>query len=69
MTFPVQTIANKKYQFNNNTYLLYEGTLERYSKIEIKIGMWIDYETITNEYKRTIVPSIGADALAPAVIC
>ena len=42
--------GNKKYQFNNNTYLLYEGTLERYSKIEIKIGMWIDYETITNEY-------------------
>ena len=34
----------------NNTYLLYEGTIERLSEASIKIGMWIDYEDITNEY-------------------
>ncbi|MGM9876043.1 MAG: hypothetical protein ACI310_02310 [Bacilli bacterium] len=38
------------YTFNNNTYLLYEGKLDKLSSININIGMWIDYETITNEY-------------------
>ena len=38
------------YAFNNNTYLLYEGKLDKLSSININIGMWIDYETITNEY-------------------
>lgn len=38
------------YNFNNNTYLLYEGKLDRLSTTDIDIGMWIDYETIGNEY-------------------
>lgn len=38
------------YTFNNNTYLLYEGKLDRLNSININIGMWIDYETITNDY-------------------
>lgn len=38
------------YAFNNNTYLLYEGKLDKLSSTNINIGMWIDYETITNEY-------------------
>lgn len=38
------------YTFNNNTYLLYEGKLDKLSSTNINIGMWIDYETITNEY-------------------
>lgn len=41
---------NKDYNFNNNTYLLYEGKIDKLSSININIGMWIDYETITNEY-------------------
>lgn len=40
----------KEYNFNNNTYLLYEGKIDKLSDIDINIGMWIDYETITNEY-------------------
>lgn len=35
---------------NNNTYLLYKGNIEKLSSISIKIGMWISYENITNEY-------------------
>lgn len=35
---------------NNNTYLLYEGNIEKLSTASVKIGMWIDYEDITNEY-------------------
>lgn len=34
----------------NNTYLLYEDKLESIETVNVKIGMWIDYETITNEY-------------------
>jgi len=35
---------------DNNTYLLYEGTLEKMSSTKVKLGLWIDYEDITNEY-------------------
>lgn len=42
------------YTFNNNTYLLYEGKLDKLSSINISIGMWIDYETITNEYMNSV---------------
>lgn len=35
---------------NNNTYLLYEGTLEKLSTTTVKLGLWIDYEGITNDY-------------------
>lgn len=38
-------IANK-----NNNYLIYEGEIEKLSELSIKIGMWISYENITNEY-------------------
>lgn len=34
----------------NNTYLIYEGKLEKLSTVTVKIGMWISYETITNKY-------------------
>ena len=35
---------------SNNTYLIYEGTLEKLSSTTIKLGLWIDYVDITNEY-------------------
>ena len=35
---------------NNNTYLLYEGNIDKLSTVIIKLGLWIDYEDITNEY-------------------
>ena len=38
------------YDFNNNTYLLFEGKLDRLSTTDINVGMWVDYETITKEY-------------------
>lgn len=34
----------------NNTYLLHEGTIEKMSSTKVKLGLWIDYEDITNEY-------------------
>lgn len=35
---------------DNNTYLLHEGTIEKMSSTTIKLGLWVDYEDITNEY-------------------
>lgn len=34
----------------NNTYLLCEGSIDKLSSTSVKIGMWVDYESITNEY-------------------
>jgi len=34
----------------NNTYLIYEGKLAKASEANVKIGMWVNYERITNEY-------------------
>lgn len=41
---------DSKLSFDNNTYLIYEGKLDKLSEVSVKIGMWVDYETITNEY-------------------
>lgn len=35
---------------DNNTYLLYEGNIDKLSSTSLKIGFWIDYYDITNEY-------------------
>lgn len=35
---------------NNNTFLLYEGNIDKLSTASIKVGMWIDYQDITNDY-------------------
>lgn len=34
----------------NNTYLLYEGSIDNMSEKTIKLGLWIDYNDIDNEY-------------------
>lgn len=33
-----------------NTYLLCEGSIDKLSSISIKLGLWVSYEKITNEY-------------------
>ena len=45
--------GNQKYaglDLKNNTYLIYEGPLKSLEQIDVKIGLWISYENITNEY-------------------
>lgn len=37
-------------ELTNNAYLIYEGKLGKSKEANIKIGMWVDYETITSEY-------------------
>lgn len=45
-------LDNNKYKLNitNTSYILYEGQLNPYSEANIKLGMWISYEDVTNEY-------------------
>lgn len=45
-------LDNSQYNLNltNTSYLLYEGTLSSFSEENFKLGMWIDYTDITNEY-------------------
>lgn len=35
---------------DKNSYLICEGIIDKLSEISIDIGMWVDYENITNEY-------------------
>lgn len=35
---------------DKNNYLICEGIIDKLSEISIDIGMWVDYESITNEY-------------------
>ena len=46
-------LIDNKYEGLNkdkNNYVLYEGTIESLSELPIKLGMWIDYRSITNQY-------------------
>ena len=33
-----------------NSYLIYEGKIDKLSELTVKVGMWVIYEDITNEY-------------------
>lgn len=35
---------------DKNNYFIYEGKIDKLSELSIKIGMWVDYRDITNEY-------------------
>lgn len=35
---------------DKNSYLICEGIIDKLSEISVDIGMWVDYESITNEY-------------------
>ena len=35
---------------DRNNYLIYEGKIDKLSELTVKVGMWVSYEDITNEY-------------------
>jgi len=37
-----------------DTYILYEATLENGKEANINLGIWLDYEDITNEYQDSV---------------
>lgn len=39
---------------DKETYILYESTLENGEKADINLGIWLDYEDITNEYQDSV---------------
>ena len=44
------TNKTKGLKLTNKAYQIYEGKLPKSGEANIKIGMWVDYQTITNEY-------------------
>jgi len=38
----------------NETYILYEQTLENKEKANINLGIWLDYEKVTNDYQNSV---------------
>lgn len=45
-----QNNAFEGLSLNNNTFLLYEGNIDKLSSISLKLGLWLDYENVTNDY-------------------
>ena len=48
-----ETLIDKEIEgisLSDNSYLLYEGEIDKLSEISIKLGFWISYEKITNKY-------------------
>lgn len=50
----IGTVLEGNTTIENETYILYESTLENGEDATVNIGMWLDYEDITNEYQDSI---------------
>lgn len=50
----IGTILEGNAIIENETYILYESTLENGEYATINLGMWLDYKDITNEYQDSV---------------
>lgn len=41
-------------KIEKETYILYEGNLKSGSKEEVNLGIWVDYDNITNDYQDSV---------------
>ena len=41
-------------EIKKETYILYEGTLESGKSSEVNLGIWLDYDDITNDYQDSV---------------
>lgn len=57
-SFSKQMAIGTKLQGNvtieKETYILYEGELKSGSKANVDLGIWLDYDDITNDYKNSV---------------
>lgn len=63
-TYLEEQIFNKKIEIGTKlqgdveiekeTYVLYEGKLESGKKVEVNLGIWLDYDDITNDYQNSV---------------
>jgi len=50
----VGTILEGGNKIEKETYILYEGTLKKGTKSKVDLGIWLDYDDITNDYKNSV---------------
>lgn len=50
----IGTILEGNTKITKETYVLYRGVLEDNAKADIDLGIWLDYEEITNEYQDSV---------------
>lgn len=50
----IGTILEGGSKIEKETYVLYEGTLKKESKTKVDLGIWLDYDDITNNYKNSV---------------
>lgn len=51
---PIGTTFEGNAKITKETYILYQDVLEDNSKADIDLGIWLDYEEITNEYQDSV---------------
>lgn len=47
--WPIGSELADNLKITNNTYILYEGTIDELDSNKVKLGLWVDYEDATNE--------------------
>lgn len=50
----IGTVLEGNVKIEKETYILHEATLENLKKAEINLGIWLDYEKITNAYQDSV---------------
>lgn len=51
---PIGTILEGNVKIKNETYILYTDKIRQGEKVEVDLGIWIDYLDITNDYQDSV---------------
>jgi len=50
----IGTVLQGGTKIEKETYILYEGKLKSGNKAEVNLGIWLDYDDITNDYQNSV---------------
>ena len=51
---PIDTVLEGNKKIDKETYILYEGVLDSGKNADITLGLWLDYDDITNDYQNSV---------------
>lgn len=51
---PIGTVLEGNKKIDKETYILYEGVLDSGKNADITLGLWLDYDDITNDYQNSV---------------
>lgn len=51
---PMGTVLEGNKKIDKETYILYEGVLDSGKNADITLGLWLDYDDITNDYQNSV---------------